>query len=100
MPSSGASWPVSATRLRQSRYSVRVIHSSTPKRLTSQPAGHSHMIGMKMGDNYAPDRPVLHDARKELLPGFRGRLVAQARVYHGPTIVVFEQPEIDVVQLE
>src|SRR3569832_1146605 len=63
------------------------------------PSGEPVVIGMHVGDDHALDRPAALRARELLLPGVRGLLVADAAVDHRPAVAVFQQPQIDVVQL-
>ena len=57
------------------------------------------MIGMHMGDDDALDRAALHRTGEELFPGLRRFLVLDAAVDDRPAVAVFQQPQIDVIEL-
>ncbi len=67
--------------------------------LSHQPAGEPDVVGMHVGDDHALDRAALHRPGEELFPGLGRLLVADAAVDHGPAVAIFEQPQIDVVEL-
>ena len=56
------------------------------------------MIRMKMRDDHAPDRLAVKVLRKNLLPAAARLVGGETAIDYRPTVAIFEQPQVDVVQ--
>ena len=84
-----------AHRVRRQVFPLRrpELHAEAP----AQPVRIAGMVGVVMREDHAPDVP---EALEELVPQ-RARLgVADAGVDDGPTALLLQQPEIDMVERE
>ena len=58
------------------------------------------MVRMKVCDDHPFQRPSAHGAVKQLLPSGFDVVFADTGVNGGPAVAVFDQPQINMIQLE
>jgi len=85
-------------RLAHQEIGARHLEFDVP--FAREPAGEADMIGMEMGDDEAGDGLALEARLKDLTPQGLDLVGRNAGVDHRPAFVAFDQPEIDVVELE
>ncbi len=68
--------------------------------LRAEPAGETEMVRMEMGGQQAGNRPLCKRAAQECAPTLPRALVGDPGVDEGPALVVFEQPDVDVIERE
>ena len=81
---------------------VEVLQPSHPQaaiELAGKPTGHADVIRMHVGGNDAGQRALIGTAGKYRTPGSQRIVSAHSCVHHGPAALVFQAPDIDVIEL-
>jgi hypothetical protein len=79
---------------------VGLGHPQWRRESPGQPVRVPGVIRMQVGDNHASDRATADELLQHLLPEPAGRLVTQSGVDQHEAGIVFQQPQVDVVQCE
>ena len=80
---------------------VQVFQARHPQarvKLAREPTRHANVVGVHVGHQHAGHRPVVGGLREEFAPDFGVVIGAGAGVNNRPAIVVFQRPQVDVVQ--